>query len=150
MARRTSPRAALQHAAGPWASPVPARVAEIAPAYWSCRPRSLPGLTKQAAEQTGQWVTTPEPAGVNVNVMTARLNAGRRRLRGDREKAGAQRGGADGGVNHRRALTGARRDGRGRAVEFGHPPSARRPKELGQWVERREENGNLSNMIGAG
>jgi hypothetical protein len=40
---------------------------------------------RQAAEELGQWVTTTEPAGVNVNVIE-RLNAGRRRAREDRER----------------------------------------------------------------
>ena len=36
---------------------------------------------RQAAEELGQWVTKSEPSHLNVNEMTERLNAGRRRMR---------------------------------------------------------------------
>ena len=41
---------------------------------------------RQAAEELGQWITKSEPSHLNVNEMTERLNAGRRRLLEDREK----------------------------------------------------------------
>ena len=41
---------------------------------------------RQAAEELGQWVTKSEPSSLNVAEMTERLNAGRRRMREERER----------------------------------------------------------------
>ena len=46
----------------------------------------LRAAERQAAEELGQWITKSEPSHLNVHEMTARLNAGRRRMREDREK----------------------------------------------------------------
>ena len=49
----------------------------------------LRATERQCAEELGQWVTKSEPSQLNVNEMTERLNAGRRRARRLGEKAGA-------------------------------------------------------------
>ena len=49
---------------------------------------------RQAAEELGQWVTKSEPSHINVNEMTERLNAGRRRARAEWEKRQALNAGA--------------------------------------------------------
>ena len=54
----------------------------------------LRAVMRQAAEELGQWITKSEPSNLNVHEMTERLNAGRRRLREDRERRQALRAGA--------------------------------------------------------
>ena len=46
----------------------------------------LRAVMRQAAEELGQWITKSEPSHLNVNELTKRLNAGRRRVREEWEK----------------------------------------------------------------